>query len=160
MASNSYAVIDREEEIEFTQAKDGNGGAYAALIDYCNSEISKVITGAVVGEASQGGSRSKEEVGENILLKISQSDKQNFAMFVNTTVLPRLISFGYPLQNLFFEWVEKENITPLWERTRDALPYYDFDTEWLNKTFGFEITGKKGAEKDTEKLHQKPTDFF
>ena len=160
MASNSYAVIDREEEIEFTQAKDGNGGVYAALIEYCNSEISKVITGAVVGEASQGGSRSKEEVGENILLKISQSDKQNFAMFVNTTVLPRLISFGYPLQNLNFEWVEKEDITPLWERTRDALPYFDFDTEWLNKTFGFEITGKKGNRKRHRKFTAKTDRFF
>lgn len=156
MASNSYAVIDQLETIEFQQAKDGKGEVYQNLIAFCNAEISKLITGAVVGENTKNGSRAKEQVGENILETLVASDKKALAAFVNKDVIPRLIQMGYPLNGLTFEFIEKKNLQPLWDRTQQAMIHYDFDIEWLNKTFGLEITGKKG-DTPTKKTAQNET---
>ena len=161
MASNSYGVIDKDEEILFVERKDNDAQVYETLIDYCNSEISKIITGAVVGEKDNSGSRAKEQVGDNILKTLVQGDKQNFTSWFNKYAKPKLVNLGYPIGNLTFEFIESIDIKPLWDRTKEALPYYEMDIDWLNKTFGLEITKEKDLSKvDENKNNQNLGDFF
>lgn len=159
MASLNYAVIDENETIEFIQAPNSKGEVYKELIGLCNNEISKVISGSVIGEDSQGGSRAKEEVGERITTSATASDKQYVQSVINTHVFPVLIKHGYPLKNASFHFQEEPNLDKLWKNTHEALQYYNVDPDWVKNTFGIEVTGEKQTQKPGQSLNVSP-DFF
>jgi len=143
MGAAAYAVIDEDEEINFVQAQGGKGEVYDNLINRANSEISKLINGAVIGEASSGGSRSKEEVGERTGNMITEADKQFLEGYINETLIPRLILLGYPFNGFAFRFEKSKDIKSLWEITQGLLTHYDVDEDFITKTFGIPVSKKK-----------------
>lgn len=154
MASASYAIIDNEEELAFVETAKSDGGVYNGLIQLCNSEVSFIVNGAVIGESSQGGSRSKEEVGERTGGLITKSDRLWLEGFINTTLLPRLIELGYPVQGLEFKFEEEVDTEGLWTITEGLLPHYDIEEEYITNTFGIPVT-KKVVPTETNLNHRK-----
>lgn len=142
MSSAFYAVIDDQETIEFVESSKSNGEVYQGLIDKCNSELSKLVNGAVTGEASKGGSRSKEEVGERTGGMITLGDKQFLEGYINEFLIPQLIELGYPFQGFAFRFEKSKNIDALWKITQGLLPHYDVDTEYIGNTFGVPVKEK------------------
>lgn len=143
MGTASYAVIDDDEEINFVETAKSNGEVYQGLMNKSNNEISKLINGAVIGEDSKNGSRSKEEVGERTLNMISEADKQWLEGYINYTLIPRLIFYGYPLEGFKFRFEQSKNIKELWTMAQGIMNHYDVDEEWISQTFGIPVTGKK-----------------
>ena len=80
MGSAAYFIIDREESFEFAKGADTNGDVYNNLISLCNSEMSLLITGAVIGQDTKNGNRSKEESSIKLLDKIVQADKKTLEL--------------------------------------------------------------------------------
>lgn len=145
MGTAAYAVIDNDEEVQFVETTGGKGEVYDSLIDKCNAEVSKLINGAVIGEASQGGSRSKEEVGERVGEAITRADKDFIAGYVNHTLIPRLVKLGYPLEGCSFRFERDADTHALWEITQGVLQHYEVDADFITDTFGIPVTGKKAA---------------
>ena len=147
MATNAYGVIDKEEEVEFIQVlkgATGNAGElYVSMISLCNNEVSKLISGAVVGEESITGSKAREEVADEMIKRLIDKDKKDFETYFNSIVLPRLISLGYPIGEFIFKFTENRDIDGLWRRTQQAMQYYNMDVEWLNQTFQLKIDSVK-----------------
>ncbi len=143
MGSAAYFIIDREESFEFAKGADTNGDVYNNLISLCNSEISLLITGAVIGQDTKNGIRSKEESSIKLLDKMVQSDKRMLESYWNGTVLPALVRIGVLPEGLTYELQQEEDIEKLWNMTKEALPYMDVDTEWMKEKFGIQVTGKK-----------------
>ncbi len=143
MGSAAYFIIDREESFEFAKGADTNGDVYNNLISLCNSEISLLITGAVIGQDTKNGNRSKEESSIKLLDKMVQSDKRMLESYWNGTVLPALVRIGVLPEGLTYELQQEEDIEKLWSMTKEALPYMDVDTEWMKEKFGIQVTGKK-----------------
>ncbi len=143
MGSAAYFIIDREESFEFAKGADTNGDVYNNLISLCNSEISLLITGAVIGQDTKNGNRSKEESSIKLLDKLVQSDKKTLESYWNGTVLPALVRIGVLPEGLTYELQQEEDIEKLWNMTKEALPYMDVDTEWMKEKFGIQVTGKK-----------------
>ncbi len=143
MGSAAYFIIDREESFEFAKGADTNGDVYNNLISLCNSEISLLITGAVIGQDTKNGNRSKEESSIKLLDKMVQSDKRMLESYWNGTVLPALVRIGVLPEGLTYELQQEEDIEKLWNMTKEALPYMDVDTEWMKEKFGIQVTGKK-----------------
>ncbi len=143
MGSAAYFIIDREESFEFAKGADTNGDVYNNMISLCNSEISLLITGAVIGQDTKNGNRSKEESSIKLLDKLVQSDKKTLESSWNGTVLPALVRIGVLPEGLTYELQQEEDIEKLWSMTKEALPYMDVDTEWMKEKFGIQVTGKK-----------------
>ncbi len=143
MGSSTFAVIDDSETLEFIQAAQNSGEVFEKLMNKCESKISKVITGTVIGNSAEGGSRSKEEVGERTLSDVVESDKEWLQHIINDRLFPLLIKHGYPLEGCTFEFEEQKDLKQLWDMTHQSMMYYDVDEEWIRDTFGIQVTGKK-----------------
>lgn len=152
MGSAAYFIIDREESFEFAKGADTNGDVYNNLISLCNSEMSLLITGAVIGQDTKNGNRSKEESSIKLLDKIVQADKKTLESYWNGTVIPALVKIGILPEGLTYELQQEEDIEKLWGMTREALPYMDIDPEWMKDKFGIQVTGKKEVTGDRKSV--------
>lgn len=143
MGSSAFAVIDEQETLEFIETTKSNGEVFESLMRICDSQLSKLITGAVIGGDGPGGSRSKEEVGERLNMAIVEADKDWLAGVINERVLPVLIAHGYPLEGCEFVWEQHKDVQTLWNNTVQALQYYEVDEDWVRNTFGIQVTGTR-----------------
>ena len=146
MATAAYAVIDNEEELHFLESTKGNGEVYDNLINRCNTAISKIFNSAVIGEDSQGGSRSKEEVGERTTDKVAAADTLYLEMYINAIIIPKLIRYGYPLKGYAFRFEKAKDLNMLWKITSGLLPYKEVDNKWITETFGIPVEDKPTPE--------------
>lgn len=165
MGTNSYAVIGKNEEIVFVSPSASNGEIFTGLFSISSNEISKLIGGAVIGEASKDGSRAKEQVGLELNKMTTNSDKEMISSIINEEILPRLTEMGYPFGDLTFEFdVEKD----LKEELNNALRIanqFELDQEgidYINKTFGVQVTKQKEqtSEFDTGAQANGTSSFF
>jgi len=157
MGTAGYGVIDKDEELIFIESAKSNGEIYQGLINLCNNEVSKLINGAVIGEASKDGSRAKEQVGLQIGQEIASADLEFAENYINHYLLPKLIKLGYPLAGLQFVFEKERDINKLWNITQGILNYYEVDPQFIKETFGIPVTGIK---QQSPTLKAKPDDFF
>lgn len=141
MATASYAILDKEEEVEFIQSSSTDGtSVYDKLMERCAAKISKLLNGSVIGEASQGGSRSKEEVGQDIQDVVTEGDFMWIEGIMNQEIIPRLILMGYPFEGLSFKYERSEDLTTLWNIYNGILKYYEIDEEHITDKFNVPVT--------------------
>lgn len=148
MGSAAYFIIDTTEEFQFAKGADTNGDVYNNLISLCNSEMSLLISGAQIGQDTKNGNRSKEEVSVKQLEKYVGSDKRQVEDWMNSAVLPALFRMGFLPDGLRFSFNSEEDTGQLWNRTAQAMQYYEIDPAWIKDKFGIEVTGKRDSGKD------------
>lgn len=148
MGAAAYFIIDTTEEFEFAKGADTNGDVYNNLIALCNSEMSMLISGAQIGQDTKNGNRSKEEVAIGQLKKYVGSDKRQVEDWMNSLVLPALYRLGFLPEGLRFSFNSEEDTGQLWERTAQAMQYYEIDPAWIRDKFGIEVTGKRSTGQD------------
>lgn len=146
MGSAAWFIIDTEEEFQFAKGADTNGDVYNNLIRLCNSEMSLLVSGAQIGQDTRNGNRSKEEVSVKQLEKQVNSDKRLVEDYMNSIVLPALYRVGVLPDGLRFSFNSEEDTGQLWERTAQAMQYYEIDPAWIRDRFGIEVTGKRGTD--------------
>ena len=146
MGSAAWFIIDTEEEFQFAKGADTNGDVYNNLIRLCNSEMSLLVSGAQIGQDTKNGNRSKEEVSVKQLEKQVSSDKRLAEDYMNSVVLPALYRVGVLPDGLRFSFNSEEDTGQLWERTAQAMQYYEIDPAWIRDRFGIEVTGKRGTD--------------
>lgn len=148
MGSAAYFIIDTTEEFQFASGVSTNGDVYKNLIALCNSEMSLLISGAQIGQDTANGNRSKEEVSVDQLVKLVNGDKRNVKNWMNSCVLPALVRLGVMPDGLLFSFNSEEDTGELWNRTAQAMQYYEVDPQWIKDKFGIEVTGKRGADQN------------
>lgn len=144
MGSAAYFIIDTTEEFQFANGVSTNGDVYNNLISLCNSEMSLLVSGAQIGQDTKNGNRSKEEVSVKQLVKYVNADKRLMEDYMNSIVLPALTRLGFIYDGRRFSFNSEEDTGQLWERTAQAMQYYDIDPDWIREKFGIEVTGKRG----------------
>lgn len=144
MGSAAYFIIDTTEEFQFANGVSTNGDVYNNLISLCNSEMSLLVSGAQIGQDTKNGNRSKEEISVKQLVKYVNADKRLMEDYMNSTVLPALFRLGILPDGLRFSFNSEEDTGQLWERTAQAMQYYEIDPDWIREKFGIEVTGKRG----------------
>lgn len=161
MSAAAWFIIDSDETFEWAKGTDTDGAVYSNLIQLCNNEISLLITGAVIGQDTKNGSRSKDESGMEQLDDLVQSDLTMISQAMNSKVLPALVSIGYLKGNIRFEFMPVDDLKELWGITKDALQYYKVDADWVKTKFGVQITAEREAQTtDGEKKLQYDGGFF
>ena len=143
IGSAAYFIIDTEEEFEFAQANSTNGDVYKNFIATCDEQISLLNLGAVLGQDTLNGNRSKEEASTDLMEIIVEADKRKIAYYINKTAIPAMESLGIIPTGLRFEFAKATDTEKLWKMVFQASAYYEFDVEWLKQTFGMEITGPR-----------------
>lgn len=102
--NNGYALLDEDEVIEpIIDTRTNPHLMYRDLITYCESVISKIISGQT-GTSDEKAFVGSAEVHERILNKYVQSDMMLVTFVINFIVIPKLIKIGYPLNDFDFEY--------------------------------------------------------
>lgn len=157
MGAAAWYLVDTEEKFEFATGVSTNGDVYSNLIQLCQNEISLLICGAVIGQDTKNGNRSKEEVSATLLDTIVQADKGRLEGYWNAIILPALVRIGVVPDDCMFEFQPQENLEKLFDQTHKILQYMDVDPEWVKNKFGIEVTGIRKSHTQ-EKLSA--SDFF
>lgn len=145
MGAAAYFIIDNTEEFEFAQGVNTNGDVYKNLMQTCNNETSLLISGAIIGQDTQNGNYSKEESSKEILADLVLEDLVLIEETWNEKVIPALQRIGFIKADVKLAYDIPEDLEKLWERVKDSINNYEFDTDWLNEKFGLQITGVKQA---------------
>ena len=128
--------------VEFVEAKNasGSGEMYKTLLDYCNTEISKLIVGqTLTTEAGKQGARSLGEVHKEIEDEIEFEDTLLLKNILNFKFKPLLLKRGFPADGEF-DNVEDEDM-PLKDRIvideilNGIIP---LDDDYFYNTYGIE----------------------
>lgn len=143
IGSAAYFIIDTEEEFEFAQASTTNGDVYKNFIATCDEQISLLNLGAVLGQDTEHGNRSKEESSTDLMEIIVEADKRMISYYINKVAVPAMESLGIIPAGLRFDFAKATDTEKLWKMVFQASNFYEFDIEWLKQTFGMEITGKR-----------------
>lgn len=143
MGSAAWFIIDTTEEFEWAKGVTTNGDVYDNLIRLCDNQNSLLISGAIIGQDTKNGSYSKDEASQKMFSKLVLADMALVEMYMNTRVMPALARIGIIPADYVFQWEVSEDLNTLWERTLEALNYYEVDPEWVKNKFGIAITGKK-----------------
>ena len=143
MGAAAWFIIDESEKFEWAEASNANGDVYQKLMTFCNNEISMLVSGAVMGQDTKNGSNSKEQTMEKTLQTLVDADLSLIEQYWNTKVIPALINIGMLSGECVFSYPETEDISQLWNMTKDTFQYFDVDTQWINDTFGIKVTGAK-----------------
>jgi hypothetical protein len=147
MGAAAWFIIDETESFEFAAAQGGtmNGDVYKNLIQLCNNENSLLVSGAVIGQDTVNGNRSKEESSQNMLWQLVQADMKEVESDWNNIVIPALVSIGAIPAGLTFEFNPAEDINQLFEFTKGLLPFKDIENEWLEEKFGVKVKDKEAT---------------
>ncbi len=143
MGAAAWYLIDTDENFEWAQGVSTNGDVYNNLINLCKNEISTLICGAVIGQDTVNGNRSKEEVSISVLDTVVAADKRRIEHAWNNIVIPALVRIGVLPDGLRFEFLPQENTEVLFEQTHKIMQYMDVDVDWVRDKFGIEVTGVK-----------------
>jgi phage gp29-like protein len=154
MGAASWFIIDEEEEFGFAEAAvNTNGDVYTSLTNTCCNNLGLLIVGAILGQDTKNGSRSKDEVAQDMLSLLVQSDSAMIAEDWNNIILPALKKHGMTKGDLTFGFVPSENTAQLFERVIKVLQYYEIEPKWFEEKFGIPITAKREStnpDKDKE----------
>lgn len=160
MGAAAWFIIDKQEEFSFANGVTANGDVYNNLIALCNNENSMLISGAIIGQDTVNGNRSKDESAREILGELVDFDKKELELAWNTKVIPALQNLGLlPSGELTLEFEPIEDKELLWAKVVNALNYYDIPAEWINATFGLEVVEKKTVQGKGLSLSEEG-DFF
>jgi hypothetical protein len=143
MGAAAWFIIDDNETFEWAEATKTDGVVYQNLMTFCNNELSMLFNGAVMGQDTKNGSRSKETAMQETLQTLVDSDLSLIEQYWNSTIIPALINIGVITGECVFSYPETEDISQLWTMTKDAMTDYEMNIEWMNTTFGFQIVKAK-----------------
>ena len=172
MGAASWFIIDEDEEFGFAEAAvSTNGDVYSNLINLCNNEMCLLIAGAILGQDTKNGNRSKEQVSQDLLNLRVESDIARVELNWNNIIIPCLKKHGLLTGDLTFEYVPVVNLQELFDRVIAAWQYANIDIDWFAETFGIKVTGEraqpvqsdKGKSGDSgkkDKAKLKLSDFF
>lgn len=143
MGAASWFIIDETEEFEWAQGVNTNGDVYSNLMDACRDEICLLIVGAIIGQDTKNGGRSKDEAAQEMLWLLVQSDMAMLEEHWNNIIIPALKKHGILTGELTFAYLPTEDIKQLWAMTIAALQFFKVDPKWIKDRFGIEITGER-----------------
>ncbi len=143
MGAAAWFIIDDTESMDWADGTTTNGDVYKNLINLCSNEISLLFSGAVIGQDTVHGNRSKEEASQKLRDDLTAGDLAMCEEWWNSVTIPALIKLGILKGNVRFKYDAAEDINQLWKMTHESLEYFTVDPEWAKQKFGIEITGAR-----------------
>lgn len=145
MGAAAWFIIDESEKFEWAQnGMPSTGEVYNGLIKLCRDNISLLISGAIIGQDTKFGSKGKEESSQEVLQNLVNADQTMVEQYMNEKVLKALYNIGVLSDSeLTFNYDQTEDISELWQRTIQIMPYKNIPDEWIQEKFGVQVLGDK-----------------
>lgn len=150
MGAAAYFIIDEMEQLDFAQGVSTDGSVYDNLIKLCNNENSILVSGAILGQDTKYGNRSKEQTAHDILWLRVLADMRHIQQHMNATVMPALAKHGIVPQGAVFSYPKAEDTAQLFKFIQPFVnsKKYRVPVEWLRDKFGIEVEEVQAASKD------------
>ena len=148
MGAAAWFIIDESETFEWaSNSIPSTGEVYNGLIKLCRDNISLLISGAIIGQDTKYGSKGKEESSQESLQNLVNADQTLVEQYMNEKVLSALYAIGVlPEEKLSFHYDQVEDLSELWQRTIDLMPYKNIPDQWIKDKFGVEIEGDRTSQ--------------
>jgi phage gp29-like protein len=155
IATDSGIAIPEALQVEFLEAQRSSSVAtYEGLVEFCNSEISKVVLGETgsTDQQGSGGSRARDQVGNEIRIEIAKGDADLLSSTLNNTLITWLVEYNFPrgtkvpsLVRLFPELEEKEDLSARAQRDATIVTMSErkLTEKYLVETYGVEFEEEK-----------------
>lgn len=160
MGSAAWFIIDQSEKFEWANGVVTNGDVYKNLIKLCNNELSMLVSGAVIGQDTENGNRSKEQSSQELLWQLVLADMEQVEQYWNNTIIPALVAIGFLKGELYFEFDPQEDTKQLFDMTAKLLNHYTVPVDFIAKKFGIEVAEKITADKKNKKKLKLEANFF
>lgn len=147
---NHFAVLQGKEKIEIPNNYNVDAyNSFLALNKYADTLLSKYFLGGT-GTTEENSYVGSAEVHERILMFRNKVDKLLFKFFFNEEIKPRLVKLSSvyaPLENLTFEYDEKETLSlkETLELIKELSQYYEFEIDELVRITGLPISKVKST---------------
>lgn len=148
MGAAAWFIIDESETFEWaSNSIPSTGEVYNGLIKLCRDNISLLISGAIIGQDTKYGSKGKEESSQESLQNLVNADQTLVEQYMNEKVLSALYAIGVlPEEKLSFHYDQVEDLSELWQRTIDLMPYKNIPDQWIKDKFGVEVEGDRTSQ--------------
>ena len=148
MGAAAWFIIDESETFEWaSNSIPSTGEVYNGLIKLCRDNISLLISGAIIGQDTKYGSKGKEESSQESLQNLVNADQTLVEQYMNEKVLSSLYAIGVlPEEKLSFHYDQVEDLSELWQRTIDLMPYKNIPDQWIKDKFGVEVEGDRTSQ--------------
>lgn len=144
MGVAAWGRFSHDDIIELIETNNGDAHmVFDALIERCNSEISKLIlgqTGTTVEKSFVGSA----EVHERILKMYAESDEKFICKVLNDQLIPMLEGLGINFKGHRIESEEDDELSIV-ERSKidlELLKYYSIPPDYIQKTYGTPVIPK------------------
>jgi len=161
MGSAAWGLFPEGSDIKIIESQRGDAfNVYDKRIDRANSEISKAVLGVTM-TMDNGSSQSQSLVHERIQDNLFWGDKDFIRDVVNNQLFPFLITHGFPLNELRFDWDESTEYTPEQQLAIDTFlaTYCDVDPTYFAERYNAPVKGMKQAQQQQLPAKQH-FDFF
>lgn len=155
LGSDAAAIIPQTMEVEFIEAKGGQGNAvFGAMADYLDKQISKAVIGQTM-TTDDGSSLAQADVHADVKLDIKKSDARQLANTINRDLITPFVAINFgpnaPVPVLSFPVADPEDVTSLVDALSKAVPMgLEVSMNEVRKRIGF------GPPDDGDKLMHAP----
>lgn len=95
LGSDAAAIIPQGMEIEFIEAKGGQGNAvFGAMADYLDKQISKAVIGQTM-TTDDGSSMAQANVHEDVKIDIKKADARQITATLNRELIIPFVAFNF-----------------------------------------------------------------
>ena len=126
LSSDAAAIIPREMDIEFIEAKGGSGNAvFGSKAEYLDKQISKGVLGQTM-TSDDGASMAQAEIHENVRIDIARADARQLAGSVQRDLIRPFVDLNYGPRDKYpkLEWpiAEPEDVKSLADALEKLVP--------------------------------------
>lgn len=139
--SNLAMLTSMETEVQFIESGKGDAfNVYDKRIDRANSEISKLIIGQTM-TIEDGSSLSQSETHLQVFENLVESDRDMLRDIVNNQLIPRMVSHGFPVKGLRFEWDYAVDYTPEQQIAYETMiaDRFEVDSSYFADKYGMPV---------------------
>lgn len=106
IGQEGIGAVPQGVEIDFLNAPTGGADVYDRLMGYFDREMSKCVLGETgsTDQLGSGGSRARDQIGNEVRIEISKADSDLFSDTINRTLVRWDVGFNYPDAKLPKVW--------------------------------------------------------
>lgn len=142
LRGDGAVAVPEDFSLGFQEVAKGVAGSYfEQLARYCDGEISKAVLGetGTTDQQGSGGSRARDQVGNEVRLEIAEADADQLCETLNATLIRWIVDLnvpgaGYPCVVRRFE--DEDDLNTVAERdTKIYQMGYEPSEEYINATY-------------------------
>lgn len=126
LSTDAAAIIPKEMDIEFIEAKGGSGNAvFSAKAEYLDKQVSKGVLGQTM-TSDNGASLAQAQIHEKVRQDIARADARQLAATVNRDLIRPFVDLNFGPRDFYptVKWpvVEPEDVKALTEAITKLVP--------------------------------------